>query len=101
MFGSLGNQSFTDSVCDVGCGQRLKSWFNGVSVACDGYAISDALPMLRGGRIWAGYNSTCLKQATSGEYCNGESLFCAVLCCAMQCTAYLFTTCLPWSPAPS
>jgi hypothetical protein len=72
LYGSPGNQSVTDSVCDVGCGQSLKAWFDGVSLACNGHNISDALPMLRGGRIWAGYNSTCLKDQSTGKYCNGE-----------------------------
>lgn len=73
LHGSPGNQSVTDTICDAECGQSLKVWFDGVRLACDGYTISDALPTLRGGRIWAGYNSTCLKDPGSGKYCNGES----------------------------
>jgi hypothetical protein len=73
LFGSPSDQSVTDSICDTSCGQSLKAWFDGVSLACDGYTISNALPTLRGGWIWAGYNSTCLKDAITGEYCNGKN----------------------------
>jgi hypothetical protein len=51
LYGSPGNQSVTDSICDKGCRQSLKAWFDGVSLACNGHTISDALPMLRSGRI--------------------------------------------------
>lgn len=47
-----------DSVCNGGCGQSLKAWFEDVRLAREGHTISDALPMLRGDRYWAGYNST-------------------------------------------
>ena len=73
MRGSPGDKNKTDSVCDAGCGQDLKKYFDGVTIACAGYQISDALPAMRGGRIWAGYNETCLKNPTTGQYCNGKT----------------------------
>lgn len=68
----LGNNEDTDSVCDVMCDQSLKSWFDNVAVACSGYRLMDALPTLRGGRIWAGVNQTCLFDPNEQKYCGGE-----------------------------
>ncbi|KAG9251359.1 pectate lyase superfamily protein-domain-containing protein [Emericellopsis atlantica] len=65
----LGSKEETDIVCDASCEESLSNWFQTVSVACDGYKISDALPTLLGGRIWAGYNETCLKDPETGKYC--------------------------------
>jgi hypothetical protein len=71
MRGSQLDKKTTDSICDIGCGQNLKQYFGGVSAACAGYQISDAVPTLRGGRIWTGYNETCLKDTSTGKYYNG------------------------------
>ncbi|CAF3635715.1 unnamed protein product [Fusarium graminearum] len=68
--GSLGNKTLTDSVCDKGCDESLKSWFDNVSSACKGYDVADDIPTLHGGRMWAGYNETCVKDTTTNEYCN-------------------------------
>ncbi|KAK8098917.1 LysM domain-containing protein [Apiospora kogelbergensis] len=35
-----------------------------------GYNITDSAPTTAGGRMWAGYNETCLTDPVSGEYCN-------------------------------
>ncbi|RSL89261.1 hypothetical protein CDV31_015909 [Fusarium ambrosium] len=67
--GPLDSRNQTDSVCDAGCGESLRSWFDAVATACEGYTIGGAVPMLLGGNIWAGYNETCLVNE-SGEYCN-------------------------------
>ncbi|GKT46029.1 putative glucan endo-1,3-beta-glucosidase btgC [Colletotrichum spaethianum] len=68
--GTLGNKTLTDSVCDSGCGKSLQSWFDNVNAGCQGYNISGEIPTLHGGRIWAGYNETCLKDPETGLYCN-------------------------------
>jgi hypothetical protein len=68
--GSLESRSKTDLICDAGCGESLHSWFNNVELACRGYTLGGAVPMLWAGYIWAGYNETCLKDS-SGQYCNG------------------------------
>ncbi|KAI3538503.1 hypothetical protein CSPX01_09431 [Colletotrichum filicis] len=65
----LGNVNDTDSVCAESCGKSLKTWFDSVSIACAGYEVNDALPTLLGGRIWDGWNQTCLKDTDSGKYC--------------------------------
>jgi hypothetical protein len=71
--GSLGNITLTDSVCDTGCSASLKSYFGNSQSACAGFNISDALPEMLGGRIWAGYNETCLKSTDgTNRYCNGK-----------------------------
>ncbi|KAM0188779.1 hypothetical protein ACHAPI_010388 [Fusarium lateritium] len=68
--GSLGNMTLTDSICSKGCGESLKSWFDNVSSACDGYDVAGDIPTLHGGRMWAGYNETCVKDSTTSKYCN-------------------------------
>ncbi|CAG1977927.1 unnamed protein product [Fusarium graminearum] len=50
--------------------ESLRSWFNTVELACRGYTLGGAVPMLWAGYMWAGYNETCLKDS-SGQYCNG------------------------------
>lgn len=67
-----GPVSITDSICDEGCGQNLTSWFNNVDRACDGVRVFDMVPMLLGGRIWNGYNQTCLKDPETDKYCGGK-----------------------------
>lgn len=72
--GSLPNTTYTDTVCDSGCGASLKSWFDNVSGSCNGLTLDDGIaPTLLGGRMWAGYNETCLKDPQTGQYCNGKS----------------------------
>ncbi|KAK8029707.1 pectin lyase-like protein [Apiospora rasikravindrae] len=65
----LGDNNQTDIVCQQSCGHSLQSWFDSVSTACDGYQISGGLPTLRGGRVWAGWNQTCLKDSSTDKYC--------------------------------
>jgi len=69
--GSLGNKTLTDSVCDRGCGESLKIWYDSVKITCEGFQITGALPTIIGGRLWAGYNETCLVDKTTGANCNG------------------------------
>lgn len=71
--GVTGNVTLTNSMRDAGCGESLQSWFKNIDGSCKGYNISTALPTLLGGRVWAGYNETCLKP-TDGKNrdCNGE-----------------------------
>jgi hypothetical protein len=70
--GSLDNATLTDSVCDAACGTSLKSWFDTVSLSCSGQNITGALPTKVGGYIYQGYNETCLKDPTTGDYCSGK-----------------------------
>ncbi|EGX89976.1 LysM domain protein [Cordyceps militaris CM01] len=69
-YGSLNNATLTESVCDKSCGESLSSWFNNVDANCKGYSVSGGIPTLYGGRIWAGYNATCLKDPSTKKYCN-------------------------------
>jgi hypothetical protein len=69
--GAVENTTLADSVCDKGCGDSLKSWYSNVMVACNDYNITGHVATLYGGRIWAGYNETCLTDSKSGLYCNG------------------------------
>ncbi|KAJ3952539.1 hypothetical protein N0V92_011011 [Colletotrichum tropicale] len=67
--GWIGSVDDTDTVCADSCGKSLKAWFDSVSIACEGYVVNDALPTLLGGRIWEGWNQTCLKDPETGKYC--------------------------------
>ncbi|KAH7309114.1 LysM domain protein [Stachybotrys elegans] len=68
--GTLNNKTLTDSVCDLGCRDSLRGWFGDVQTACRGFNISSQLPTTLGGRMWAGYNETCIKDSKTGQYCN-------------------------------
>jgi hypothetical protein len=69
--GSLGNDTLQDMVCDAGCGQSLADWNNGVTANCQGYSWQSGAPLnMFGGYIWYGYNETCHKDASSGQFCN-------------------------------
>ncbi|KAL4735958.1 pectin lyase fold/virulence factor [Aspergillus similis] len=69
--GSLENTTLTDSVCDPSCGRSLQQWYNSVARNCAGYKMSrGAPPIMFGARMWAGFNETCSKDETTGEYCN-------------------------------
>ncbi|KAK2846374.1 hypothetical protein FQN49_005788 [Arthroderma sp. PD_2] len=63
-------KELTDYVCDKGCGESLKSWFDTVSLACSGQNITGAIPTILGGYIYQGYNETCHLDKDSGRYCN-------------------------------
>ncbi|OBT80414.1 hypothetical protein VF21_00738 [Pseudogymnoascus sp. 05NY08] len=67
--GWFGTINDTDIVCAASCGESLKSWFDSVSIACAGYHVNNAHPALLGGRIWSGWNQTCLLDRPSGRYC--------------------------------
>ncbi|KAH1738843.1 hypothetical protein KXX09_004297 [Aspergillus fumigatus] len=74
--GTLHNDTLTDSICDNGCGYSLSLWFNSVNQNCAGYNITGAVPPMLGGRLWAAYNETCIKDTKTGEYCNVEGDTC-------------------------
>jgi hypothetical protein len=69
---SLFNQEFTDYVCDPQCEQSLQDYYNQVDGACAGSEIHSAVPTLRPGRLWAGFNETCLRSEDGKDYCNGK-----------------------------
>jgi hypothetical protein len=79
--GAVGDRNLTDAICDAGCGKSLQNWFDGVSAACVGQNITSpsgarSLATKAGATIWAGYNETCIKDSTSDQYCNSESISC-------------------------
>ncbi|KAL6229017.1 pectate lyase superfamily protein-domain-containing protein [Aspergillus navahoensis] len=70
--GSLNNMSLTDSVCNDSCGASLQSWFHNIETNCADYNVSGSAATKYSGQVWSGWNRTCLKDPTSGEYCNNE-----------------------------
>ncbi|OBT56198.1 hypothetical protein VE04_02872 [Pseudogymnoascus sp. 24MN13] len=68
--GGLDSQNLTDSVCDVGCGKSLKSWFDTVTTSCADFQVGGAIANRAGGIVWTGYNETCLLDSATGQYCN-------------------------------
>lgn len=73
--GSLESRNLTDAVCDAGCGESIKTYYNAVESNCQRFNVSNQVPTLLGGRLWAGFNETCVKDVKSDQYCNGESMF--------------------------
>jgi hypothetical protein len=72
--GSLDNDTLTDSICKPSCGTSLQQWFNSVEQNCAGYNLTaGSPPVMFGARMWAGYNETCSKDMSTGEYCNCTS----------------------------
>lgn len=67
---SLFSQQLTDYVCDSTCGRSLQEYYNQVHDAC---GLHDATPVLQAGRLWAGFNETCLRSENGKDYCNGKS----------------------------
>lgn len=75
MRGALEDTELTDAVCDAGCGRSLEDYYEGVISACTGQNFTVkagvTFPARAGGTIWTGYNETCLKDSSTGQYCNG------------------------------
>lgn len=72
--GTFFDGQFNQDLCDTGCKRSLQNWFGTVELACAGQNITGALPTLLGGYLYQGYNETCLKDTTTGKYCNGNPL---------------------------
>lgn len=72
-YGSMEDSNLQSSLCDPACGSTLSSYHASVISACK----SDPQPWQGlpagwyGDMLWAAYNQTCLKDNTSGLYCNG------------------------------
>jgi hypothetical protein len=70
---TVGNSTLADAMCDKSCGQSLSSWFNNVFKTCEGFEADNGTPLtMMGGRMWAGYNETCLRDDGNTQYCVGE-----------------------------
>lgn len=66
------NRTVTDSVCDAGCGKSLAAYWKNVVESCAGYQIEGYPTTVPAGYMWQQYNETCLKDTTTGKYCNGR-----------------------------
>ncbi|KAL5041367.1 hypothetical protein BDW71DRAFT_217894 [Aspergillus fruticulosus] len=65
----IDNSTIADLVCDEGCGDSLKRWYDEVSSNCGDQRIGAAIATLKGGYMWSGYNLTCLKDTETDTYC--------------------------------
>ncbi|KAL8764772.1 MAG: hypothetical protein Q9194_006850 [Teloschistes cf. exilis] len=71
-YGSLGDTSLQNSVCDTKCGTALSTYHNSVHQAC----AQDEDPWLGvpasyyGDLVFAQYNLTCLRDSQTNEFCN-------------------------------
>ncbi|KAL4788913.1 pectate lyase superfamily protein-domain-containing protein [Aspergillus venezuelensis] len=69
--GTLGDGELTDSVCDAGCQRSLAQVHTGIATRCGESDIIPGLPAISVvERLWWAYNDTCLKDVTTGRYCN-------------------------------
>ncbi|KAF6804656.1 hypothetical protein CMUS01_14800 [Colletotrichum musicola] len=68
----LDSMSFShEQLCDVGCGQSLASWYDGVSKCCGYYKWPSGAPLdMLGGYVWYGYNEMCSKDPVTGKFCS-------------------------------
>lgn len=72
--GSLGDVKLTDAVCAASCKTALTTARRRIAGAC--VKTPELLPGMTilsyVDSFMAGWNETCLKDETSGKYCNGE-----------------------------
>ncbi|KAK2731146.1 hypothetical protein FQN57_003634 [Myotisia sp. PD_48] len=68
--GIFESDEITNVICEEDCKKSLKNWFETVEFACAGQNITGAVPTILGGFLYQGYNETCLKDTTTGKYCN-------------------------------
>ncbi|VUC34340.1 unnamed protein product [Clonostachys rosea] len=66
--GSIENSTLVVSIYDEGRADSLATWFTSVETLCQGYNVSQQLPLTPGGRIWASVNETCVKDSKTGVY---------------------------------
>ncbi|KAL4879241.1 hypothetical protein BJY04DRAFT_220358 [Aspergillus karnatakaensis] len=66
---SFNNATVTDLICDEGCGESLKSWYDNVSANCGDQRVGTMVPTAEGGYLWAAYNLTFLKDPETDRYC--------------------------------
>ncbi|EAW07585.1 LysM peptidoglycan-binding domain-containing protein [Aspergillus clavatus NRRL 1] len=73
-FGSLGNKTFQDQLCQGACGTSLTTYHNTVVEKCASDPQPwDGVPAVWAGDIlWATYNRTCLKDPKTNVYCTEE-----------------------------
>jgi hypothetical protein len=71
---SSGNNELTDRICDAGCRRSLTQVHSSIQSLCQSSPeLIPGLPTIATvDRLWWVYNDTCLKDVTTGKYCNGE-----------------------------
>ncbi|KAJ5130998.1 Peptidoglycan-binding Lysin subgroup, partial [Penicillium bovifimosum] len=63
------NTTFTDMLCDAGCGESLGSYVDNVETYCANQTIGSSIPTRNGGTIYHNYNLTCLMDQDTNKYC--------------------------------
>jgi hypothetical protein len=69
--GTLNNASLTDSVCDEACKYSVKNWIANVERNCPNVTVAEGPVTAPAKFIMSGLEETCLRDKTSGLYCNG------------------------------
>jgi hypothetical protein len=64
--------TLTPIVCNPTCGESLRRWFNGVSANCNDQKFGDDPVAMLGGRVWQGWNETCIFDPKTQRNCNGR-----------------------------
>ena len=82
-YGSVGdgNKTIEDSVCASSCGDALAAFHQSIIVACASSPdLIPGVPLIGAiDSIWSGWNETCLVDASTGEYCNGQIKLVSIL----------------------
>ncbi|RDW81628.1 LysM peptidoglycan-binding domain-containing protein [Aspergillus mulundensis] len=64
--------TLTDIICDAGCGDSLKRYYDNVAQNCGNQIVGSSKPTRLGGAVYANYNMTCLKNPSTNRYCLNE-----------------------------
>lgn len=74
-YGSLNNASLQSTVCATACGSSLSSYHNNVATACanDPEPWQGIPAVWAGDVLWATFNTTCLKDPGTGQFCIGKT----------------------------
>ncbi|KZN94210.1 Glucan 1,3-beta-glucosidase [Penicillium chrysogenum] len=68
-YGGFENDTLTGQVCSAECEVSIKSWFDHVTDNCASVDQTNFPLTLRGGRFWASWNQSCVKDPDTGKYC--------------------------------
>lgn len=80
-FYPLGNATYQKQFCNAACGSSLSTYVSNVTKSCAGQQSPfDGLPATYYGNwAWSSWNTTCLQDAKSGNYCIGILLIRTIL----------------------
>ncbi|KAF2403128.1 hypothetical protein EJ06DRAFT_489958 [Trichodelitschia bisporula] len=67
---TLPSTQLTTAICAAECSSALGQWFHSVEDACKGETWAGEPPTLIPGRMWQGWNESCIFEPRTGKNCN-------------------------------